>query len=62
MRASTRAPAAGNRYTYTFVVKACAGAGEDDDAGRAGRAVHALAVGAGVDLDVFVGNESALVL
>ena len=49
MRASTRAPAAGNRYTYTFVVKACAGAGDDDDAGRA---VHALAVGAGVDLDV----------
>ncbi|XP_039797798.1 pentatricopeptide repeat-containing protein At3g57430, chloroplastic-like [Panicum virgatum] len=55
MHASTRATAAGNRYTYTFIVKACAAAG-DDDAGRAGRAVHALAVGAGVDLDVFVGN------
>ncbi|RLM84574.1 pentatricopeptide repeat-containing protein [Panicum miliaceum] len=51
----TRVPAAGNRYTYTFAVQACAAAG-DDDAGRAGRAVHALAVGAGVDLDVFVGN------
>jgi hypothetical protein len=55
MRASSRVPAAGNRYTYTFAVQACAAAG-DDDAGRAGRAVHALAVGAGVDLDVFVGN------
>ncbi|KAK8460251.1 hypothetical protein SEVIR_2G304500v4 [Setaria viridis] len=57
MRASTGAPAAANHYTYTFVVKACAAAGDDDDdAGRAGRAVHALAVGAGFDLDAFVAN------
>ncbi|CAN6205172.1 unnamed protein product [Urochloa humidicola] len=52
-----RMRAAANRYTYTFAVKACAAAADADaGAGRAGRAVHALAVGAGVNLDVFVCN------
>ncbi|CAN6175193.1 unnamed protein product [Urochloa humidicola] len=46
-----------NRYTYTFVLTACAAAGDAEaDAGRAGRAVHALAVRVGVDLDGFVCN------
>ncbi|XP_062199891.1 pentatricopeptide repeat-containing protein CRR2, chloroplastic-like [Phragmites australis] len=52
--ARSRAAAAGNRYTYTFVVKACAAVG--DGAGRVGQAVHALTVRAGVEPDVFVGN------
>ncbi|KAJ1290644.1 hypothetical protein BS78_02G260600 [Paspalum vaginatum] len=51
MRASG-APA--NRYTYTFVVKACAVAG--DGAGRIGQAVHALAIRAGMEPHVFVAN------
>ncbi|CAL5063086.1 unnamed protein product [Urochloa decumbens] len=59
MRASTQAPEVANRYTYTFAIKACAAAADDgaEAAGRAaGRAVHALTVGAGVHHDVFVCN------
>ncbi|CAN6218581.1 unnamed protein product [Urochloa humidicola] len=58
MRADTQAAAAANHYTYTFAVKACTAASDDDvvATGRTGRAVHALAVGAGVDHDVFVSN------
>ncbi|CAL5082629.1 unnamed protein product [Urochloa decumbens] len=55
MRAGAPAPAFPNRYTYTFAVKECAATASNDDA-DAGRAVHALAVGAGVDHDVFVCN------
>lgn len=51
MRACPLTPAL-NRHTYTFLVTACAGAAGHD----AGRAVHALAVRAGLDADVFVGN------
>ncbi|XP_010935185.1 pentatricopeptide repeat-containing protein CRR2, chloroplastic [Elaeis guineensis] len=41
-----------NCYTYPFVIKACAALGDENE----GRAVHADAVRAGLDSDLFVSN------
>lgn len=41
-----------NRYTFPFVLKACAALGD----GRKGQAIHGHAFRAGFELDLFVGN------